>query len=227
MKMKPAAAWLMASVAAAWPLHAALAQPAQPAQSANEDAFKKYIASAEHGREVSAAIDSLPAEVYARCPALVAPGSRVFISQPIVMGAKGEPTAGAWWQRFPVKGCGHDTILNLYFAVGKDGKVATNMALPGTTRADIVLQHAALYYAGLEPERRSKGCKTLMITDTKFEGFGSHDHPTPKPAEGKFQPWWETWTMKGCGHTYSVPMDFAPDATGMQITQRPDAVREP
>jgi hypothetical protein len=212
--------WLAAFAAALLPLHVALAQ------TADQDAFKKYINAAEHGRVVAAALESLPHEVFQRCPALVAPGSRVTITKPITMSADGKPTAGAWWQRFPVSGCGNDTVLNLYFAVSKDGKVATNIALPGTTRADLVLQHDALFYAGLGPRTRAKDCKSLMITNTKFESYGSHDHPTPPPAEGKFQPWWETWTVKGCGHTFSVPMDFAPDATGTQIKQRPSDIHE-
>jgi hypothetical protein len=217
--MQRAGAWLMALAAAMLPLHAARAQ------SADQNAFKKYINSTEHGRVVAAALQSLPHEIFQRCPKLVAPGSTVTITQPIAM-SDGKPQAGAWWQRFPVKGCGNDTVLNLYFAVGNDGKVVTNIALPGTTRADLVLQHDALAYAGFGPRMRAKDCKSLMITNTKFEGFGSHDHPTPNPAAGKFQPWWETWTVKGCGHTFSVPMDFAPDASGTQIKQRPDDIRE-
>ncbi len=222
MSTKRAAAWLMALAAAVLPLQSALAQSAD-----QEAAFKKYVDSIELGRMVATAIASLPHEVFQRCPALVAPGSKVTIIKPIEMGADGKPKAGAWWQRFPVKGCGNDTVLNFYFTVGDGGKIATNIALPGTTRADLVLQHDALFYAGLGPHARVKDCKSLMITNTKFEGYGSHDHPTQTPAAGQFQPWWETWTVKGCGHTFSVPMDFTPDANGTQIKQKPDAIREP
>lgn len=199
------------------------------AQTADQDAFRKYIASPEHRQRINKAIASLPPEVFKRCPALVSLGSKVSVVKAVAMGADGAPKIGAWWQRFPVQGCGNDTVLNFYFAVGADGKIATTVALPGTTRADLTLQHDAIFYATLGPsmraDMRAKDCKNFIIKNTRFESFGRHDHPTQSAGDAK-SPWWETWTVTGCGHNFSVPMDFTPDATGTQITQRPKDVTE-
>jgi hypothetical protein len=41
----------------------------------------------------------------------------------------------------------------------------------------------------------------------------------------RLRPWWETWTLVGCGRTIDVPMDFIPrDTGGAQIIQPGDAV---
>ncbi len=77
------------------------------------------------------------------------------------------------------------------------------------------------------PGLRAKDCKQFVITNTRFEGFGLRDPATPDPGEGaQFRPWWETWTLTGCGHSFDVPMNFTPDATGTQIVQKAETITE-
>ena len=188
--------------------------------------FQKYTASPDYRALIDKALASLPPEVFQKCPSLVSPPSTVTVAAPITMGPDGLPKTGAWWQRFPVSGCGNDTTLNLNFSVRADGKIVVTVALPGTTHADLTLQHDGLFYATVGAGTRAKSCKTFIVKNTRFESYGSHDHPTHSPAQGQFQPWWESWVVTGCGRTFNVPMDFSPDATGTQITQRSQTITE-
>jgi hypothetical protein len=71
----------------------------------------------------------------------------------------------------------------------------------------------------------AKDCKSFVVKNTKFEGFGHAKAPIADPGPGKSPaPWWETWTMIGCDRTVDVPIEYAPDATGTQITQPGGAV---
>jgi hypothetical protein len=143
-----------------------------------------------------------------------------MIAQSITFDSNGIPNAGGWWERIPVAGCGNDTTINLYFAVGADGKIATIVAFPGTTRANLVLQRDALKFANLGAGSRAKDCKQFVVTNTRFEGFGLRNPATPDPgADARFRPWWETWMMAGCGQSLDVPINFIPDATGTTINQ--------
>jgi hypothetical protein len=40
----------------------------------------------------------------------------------------------------------------------------------------------------------------------------------PGPDQ-RLRPWWETWSMIGCGKTIDVPIDFLPEEKGTQIIQ--------
>lgn len=193
----------------------------------DRELFQKYLASDIHKQVLNKALGVFPKEVFQKCPTLESPETTISPVQSITFGPNGVPTAGAWWERFPVKGCGNDTILNLNFFIGADGKLQMTAGLPGTTHANLRLQHDAILYATTGPGVRQKDCKQFIIINTRFEGFGLRDPATPDPGEGeKFRPWWETWTLIGCGHTFDVPMDFVPDATGTQITQKVEDIVE-
>jgi hypothetical protein len=134
----------------------------------------------------------------------------------------GYPNAGVWKQTFPISGCGNDTILNIYFLAKADEKIDSITALPGTTAADLNLQNDAVMYARIGANIAVKDCELskFIIKNTKFEGFGLSNPPTPDPGPGdRLRPWWETWTMTGCGRTVDVPMDFVPRDKGTQIIQ--------
>lgn len=147
---------------------------------------------------------------------IVALDNRVV--QPVAFDPNGRMNSGAWWERFPVSGCGNDTVLNIYFTVSRDSKVNTTTGNPGTTRADLALQHDALPYALLAANARTKECNHFDVKDTRFEAYGLKRPPTPDPgASDRLRPWWETWTVIGCGHTYEVPLNFIPHSTGTTI----------
>jgi hypothetical protein len=197
------------------------------AQMVDRAQFQKYLASEFHNQLVNKALAVLPPEIFKKCPALESPDTSVSPVRQIAFGADGIPNAGDWWEHFPVKGCGNDTTLNLNFSIGADGKIQTTIGLPGTTHANLVLQHDAVFYANVGPRLRVKDCKQFLVTDTRFEGFGLKNPATPDPgAEAKFRPWWETWTVTGCGHRFDVPLNFSPDATGTGISQKNETITE-
>jgi hypothetical protein len=197
------------------------------AQTVDRAAFQKYLASPFHKELVNKALSVIPPEVFRKCPALESPETSISPVQSITFGADGIPNAGAWLEHFPVKGCGNDTVLNLDFSIGSDGKIKTTIALPGTTHANLILQRDAVFYALLGPGLRVKDCKPFIIINTKFEGFGLRNPAVADPGAGaKFRPWWETWTVSGCKRSFDVPMNFTPDETGTRIDQKVDTITE-
>jgi hypothetical protein len=190
-------------------------------QTVDTNRFQAFIASDVHKTLISRTLSAVSPEVFRRCPALVSPGSKVIpMSQSISFGQDGVPNSGAWIERFPVVGCGNDTILNFYFSVGDDGKIKTDIGLPGGTHAGLLLQHDALFYAYLGASSRVKDCKQFLVKNTRFEGYGLRSPPTPDPgANDPLRPWWETWTIVACGRVFDVLMDFAPHSTGTTILQ--------
>lgn len=170
---------------------------------------------------INRALAPIPASVFKKCPTLVSKGSTVTVLRPASFGADGFPNAGVWKQSFPVSGCGNDTILNLYFSATADEKINTIIGVPGETRADLTLQRDALVYARIGAGLAAKDCKVFEPINSKFEGFGVSDSSIPDPGPtSRFRPWWETWSMTGCGHTIDLPLDFVPDKKGTQIFQR-------
>jgi hypothetical protein len=161
-----------------------------------------------------------------KSPTLVSNGSKVTILKPVSFGPDGFQNAGSWMQSFPVSGCGNDTTLHIYFSAGADEKINTVIAIPGGTRADLTLQRDAYKYANIGAHLRAKDCNAFNVKNTRFEGFGVSNPPTPDPGPDKpLRPWWETWTMVGCGRTIDLPMDFIPrDTGGTQIIQPGGAV---
>ena len=168
---------------------------------------------------MSRALSLIPTDVLQTCPDLKSSASRIAVTQPVTFGQDGRMHSGAWWERFPVSGCGNDTVLNIYFAVTPDSKINTTTGNPGTTRADLFLQHDALQYAYQAAGAQAKDCSHFDVKDTRFEGYGLHQPPTPDPGRSdRFRPWWETWTVVGCDHSYDVPINFMPDKTGTTIS---------
>ncbi|MBP0582172.1 hypothetical protein J8I29_22785 [Labrys sp. LIt4] len=207
---------------------AALAVPgAGHAQGSAQDddqgmgVLKVFMTSQAYRDITARALSGIPPAIFTRCATLVARDSSVTILQPVSAGPQGSPVAGRWKQAFPVSGCGNDTVLNLYFSVGADGKPQAGAALPGTTLADPLLQRDALLYANLGATRAVADCKNFLVIDTRAPASG-----TP-PGAGRLKaPWSETWTLSGCNRKVDVRMDFIPDSTGTTIAPR-DAVIRP
>jgi hypothetical protein len=168
---------------------------------------------------------ALPEAVFKRCPTFVSNGSTVTVIKPVTFATDGFPNAGQWVQTFPVSGCGNDTTFNIYFSATVDEKINTLIAAPGTTRADPILQNDAFRFATIGALLVAKDCKTFLVKNTKFEGFGATKLAVHDPGPGaQLRPWWETWTMVGCGRTFDVPLDFVPNAKGTQIVQPGGAI---
>jgi hypothetical protein len=201
------------------------------AQPVDQVLFRKYLASSAHSDLVEATLNALPPEVFTRCPAFRPGEPDVVLRKPVAFAEDGTPNAGAWVESFPVRGCGNDTILHVNFAAGEGGKFNVFASLPGTTRADLILQHDALAYAFLGPRLRVKDCTQMAVTNTRFEAL----EPVPVPdASAKTKPlprvtaraWREVWSVFGCGRRFDVPMRFIPDETGTQMVQKTEEMTE-
>jgi hypothetical protein len=191
------------------------------AQTPAESQFQAFTASDFYRGLVGRAIGQIPPSIFQRCPTLVSNGSRVAVLKPIQFGSDGFPVDGIWRQSFPVTGCGNDTILNFYFFAMPEKKINTVVGVPGTSHADLTLQRDAVKFADLGATGALKSnCTEFNVRTTRFEAYGTANPPPPDPGPGtRLRPWWETWTMIGCGKIVDVPMGFVPDATGTRILQ--------
>jgi hypothetical protein len=203
---------------------ASITQPIESrAQAIDGNQMQAFIGSDVYKGLLTRALAGLPQAV--RCPTLVSGAAKVKILTPVTFAGDGSPNAGLWRQTISVNGCGNDTVLNFYFSAGADEKINTAIGIPGATLADLTLQRDAALFANTGAMSVAKGCKSFDVTNTRFEGFGLSKPPTPDPGSGNhFRPWWETWTMVGCGHTIDVPIDFIPDEKGTRILQPGDSV---
>jgi hypothetical protein len=205
---------------------ATIIQPSESrAQAVDGSRLQTFTRSDFYKGLINSALAAIPQTVFRKCPTLVSNGSTVTVIRPVSFGGDGFPNAGLWKQAFPVSGCGNDTILNIYFSAGADEKINTVVGVPGTTRADLTLQRDTMSYANIGASLVAKDCKSFVAKNTRFEGFGVPKPPIPDPGpDAHLRPWWETWTMIGCGRTIDVPIDFVPDEKGTQIIQPGGAI---
>ena len=179
--------------------------------------------------QINRALGQIPPAVFQKCPSLVSSGSTVTVIKPASFAKSGYPNAGSWRQDFPVSGCGNDTVLHIYFTATADEKINAVVALPGSTHADLTLQKGGVTEAtmgAMGAKNVAKDCKRFDVRNTKFESYGLADPATPDPGPGnRFRPWWETWTMIGCGQIVDLPINFLPDATGTTIVVGPGTVQ--
>jgi hypothetical protein len=141
----------------------------------------------------------------------------IRVIQAPVFDVAGNPTRGAWMMVGEFDGCGQTRVLNLRYGFGSEGKLIRIPMLPGTTRADPLLQRDALFHArmamaGLAP----KDCKEIAVIDTKFLRYGD-ELPNARPGF-ETHVWYEEWQVKECGVVGTVPISFIPDATGTTIS---------
>lgn len=151
---------------------------------------------------------ALPADVFQRCPALIAPASTVSVLSPPAFAADGYPISGAWKQSFPVRGCGNDTTINIFFEGQPNEKIVSIVAVPGDTHANLTLQADALRYVRVAAQAAAPGCATPHVRHTRYDGVTD----TARRA------WRETWYVAACGRNVEVPVTFIPDATGTTVT---------
>jgi hypothetical protein len=197
------------------------------AQGDNNAAFQAFARTQFYQGLISRQFAAIPPDVFQRCPSLVSQGSQIKVLRPVIFAADGFPIDGLWKQSFPVGGCGNDTVLNFYFHATAAEKIDVVIAAPGDTHANLALQQDASRYAMIGALDGRKDCSALNIKTTKFEAYGLKKPYTPDPGPGQpMRPWWESWTMVGCGHTYVVPLNFIPDANGTTIVQPRGAVEQ-
>ena len=134
------------------------------------------------------------------------------VSGPVRVDERGRPQSGSWIEHVTMEGCGRTRQLNVLAMVRAPGMLATVPLLPGTTRADPLLQKDGALYAftaAVDPRK----CEPVFIADTAYVGpLGQASLVPGKPG------WSERWTVSRCGEPVAVDMGFMPDATGTMIT---------
>jgi len=207
-------------------LFALVVQPVYArAPGGDESQVQSFMKSDFYGHLLDDALASLPETVFRKCPTLVSEGAGVTVLTPISFAAAALPIAGSWKQTYPIAGCGNNTVLNFYFSVGAGGRIDTVIGVPGATRADPVVQKEARRRAHGGAAVIVRDCETFDVTNTAFNGFGVIKRPINDPGPYNLpRPWWEIWTIVGCGRTVDVPIKFIPRDYGTQIVQPNGAV---
>ena len=210
-------------------LSSAAVAAVDPAPMSSSDAtrFQAYLRSPDYQSLALQAVGRISPEVMPRCPALVSSPGQITLTKAVTFKDGPTPVTGEWVNRIPVKGCGNDTTLNIRFLFDDQGALRTQVLLPGETQGDLKLQNDALMFALLSAGTIVPDCKLLQVINTAFESYGLKNPSTSDPGAGaRYRPWWETWTVAGCGRKFAVPMDFIPDDAGVQIIQQRNDVRE-
>lgn len=187
-----------------------LAAPNDAAAAQPPTRLQTLVQSSGYQGNIRRLFASLPADVFQRCPTLVSDGSTVTVLTPVGFAPDGYPVSGSWRQRFPFRGCGNDTTINIVFQAQVDEKIASIIAVPGDTHADLTLQRDALHYAWLGAKVVAPSCTTPHIRHTRYDGI----------VDAARKAWRETWTVAACGQTIALPITFTPDQTGTSISAK-------
>jgi len=115
---------------------------------------------------------------------------------------------GLWREQVAAAGCGTVVLLNVFSLAGPSGVPELLGGLPGTTRADPVLQKSGLPVAVRGLPAKTADCHDIRVVDTAL----SKDAPKDRMA-----PWHEDWTVLACNEAYQIPLRFTPTADGATI----------
>src|SRR5215813_8360439 len=188
--------------------HHAMAQgpdegkPQKYLRSEDEEKFSKYLYSESNKLLAAKAMSSIPETVLQRCSGLTVKGGQVLVLRPMSFRDDGIPKSGAWKQEYPVNGCA-------------DAKINAMVGLPGSTRAEPVLQTDATRQVIFSVNAKAAQCPHFDIKNTRFEGYGLAEQKIPGlGGNAPIPPWRETWTLIGCGRTFDVPLNFIPSEHG-------------
>ena len=176
-------------------LSLALVSPAAHAQRAANAQLQAFTHTPFYAGLINRGLAVLPPVVFHKCPALRSAGSQVIELSPVTFAQDGFPITGEWKQRFPVTGCGNDTILNVYFTATTQEKIDTVMGIPGQTRADLRLQQDARRYAVIGATLLAKSCRQFDILNTEIVDV---ERPDPNRQPTQPPPWSENWNCSQC-----------------------------
>jgi hypothetical protein len=213
-------AWkLLVALVVFGPCTELLAQPVDTAK------FQAFVKSTTYSLLLGQALQAVSPVVFNRCATNVFGSIKVVYLGPIVFETDGTLKAGEWKQEIPVSGCGSDTVLNFYVSmINKAMNIAIGTA--GTTRVDLKSQSGTRKIAESGASRIVKNCQKFEVKTTKFESFGLASPSTRDPGpNAPLRPWWETWTLVGCGQTVDVPLNFVPESLGARVTQPGGVIR--
>ncbi|WP_189046410.1 hypothetical protein [Aliidongia dinghuensis] len=179
------------------------------ADDAVDPRFVAFIKSDAHRAAVlkvaAAQAQGLPAPCAA---ARYRPAGDVDLYRPPQFDGGGRIIHGLWREQVLAEGCGTMELLNIFSLATASGEPELLGGLPGTTRADLVIQKQALPLAakGLPPEAAQ--CRDVHVVDTVL---------APDAPADRHMPWHETWTVLACDKAYPVPLNFTPSSDGATI----------
>ena len=219
--MNRAALLLLSGLVPAQPAQAQPVQaPTTAAAPALDPATQAYVRTDAYRKLLVQAMARIPASIAPHCPKQTVSDGLVVVLQPLQFNADQQPVAGSWRHSRNTAGCGPETIVNFWFYATPERRVLTVVGVPGNTRADIEQQRNARTFVLLALDPVAHGCQGFETVNTRFEAFGTRTPELADPGPGSlFRPWWETWTMLGCGKRYTIPLNFRPNQLGTQIVQ--------
>jgi hypothetical protein len=139
---------------------------------------------------------------------------RIRIFEPLEIDVNGMPASGSWRETVPGTACNEKRMYNVQVD-------ATNKGLryvptyPGTAQGDPELQHDTL--KNIELARVAmpgvKQSCPVEVLNTQLVG------PAATILQnGLLSEWKEEWDVRVCGKIFTVPVKYAPDATGTAIS---------
>lgn len=179
------------------------------AQDATEPHLAALLASEAHRAAVIKVATDQAAALPDACPdASFRPtGDIAFFLPPQVDGA-GRVVHGLWREQVTAIGCGTIQLLNVFSLVGPTGEPRLLGGLPGTTRADLVMQKDGLAIAIGGLPAAAADCRDTRVVDTAL---------APDAPQDRRSAWRETWIVLACDKAYPVALRFTPTPEGATI----------
>jgi hypothetical protein len=194
---------------------------AEPIQNPSQftPGFLAFLKSDAHRRALYDKAREQNARLPGSCPTVVysLPGVITFF-EPVTTDADGTPTQGVWAEAVDAAGCGMTRRYNIVTLAPPGKPLRTEAMLPGTTKADPLLQRDSLaqVYEAMTAATNQRDCKNVAITDTRFEAYEGGPVKNAKSGPNA-RPWRELWTLWACGRIVEVPLHFVPDEKGTAI----------
>lgn len=194
-------------------LAAGAASAAEPAWVAP---FRAYVNSPAYLNEVGRQIARLETRIAPGCVQVLKGMRRLelrIIRTPSFREGLPLPVGGQWREQVRIDRCGAPALHNILVTASEAASPVMTMLLPGTSRADARLQvEATPAVFGIAGAQLGGECRAAArhIVDTEFRRWlGSTGNA---PLDQRL--WREVWTVRSCGRTVRIRVDFAPDGHG-------------
>jgi hypothetical protein len=190
-----------------------------PALAADPDwvrPFRKYVNAPAYLDDIGRSIARLERRLAPECVQILEGMERLelrIVQPPVFIPGLPIPQGGQWREQVQINRCGEAAIHNVLVTAANGSTPFMTVLLPGTSKADGRLQldasSAAFAIAGA---RARQGCELSARHiiradfDSWLEGTGSSALPE--------RVWREIWTIRLCGETVRVQVDFSPDGKG-------------
>jgi hypothetical protein len=182
--------------------------------------FIEFLRSDGHRAAVLKAATEQAAGLPGGCPDARFRIGEIGLFRPPQLDGGGRIVHGLWREQVMAEGCGTIELLNIFALARPGGDPQLLGGLPGTTRADLVLQRRALPIAvqgAVQGTARGQAgeaakCTNVRVVDTVLAA----DAPSDRMA-----PWRERWTVLACDEAHEVPLRFTPAADGATIEVEP------